>query len=77
MGVFTQPAMPGDLEQVSPFSWVRHKDSSQKIAGMRCDIFGEGQRSRNNVFVEKVDVVAFRIGWIVVEGEIACQHRIL
>lgn len=41
------------------------------------DIFGEGERCRNDIFVQQVDVVAFRVGWIVIEGEIAGEHGIL
>jgi hypothetical protein len=34
---------------------------------MWCNIFGEGEGSGNDVFVEEVDVIAFGIGWIIVE----------
>ena len=44
---------------------------------MRGDIFGEGQRSADDVFVEEVDVVAFGVRWVVIERKVACKHGIL
>jgi hypothetical protein len=31
-------------------------------------VFGKCKRSRDDIFVKEVDVVAFWVGWVVVEG---------
>lgn len=67
MGVFAQPAMPSNLEQVGTFPRVRDQYPSQQVSCMRCDVFGEGERGVDYVFVKKVDVIAFRVRWVVVE----------
>lgn len=77
MRVFAQPTVSCYFEQVCALSWIWDKDSSKEVSSMRCDIFGEGKRGRDNVFIQKVDVVSFRIGWIVVERQISCEHSIL
>jgi hypothetical protein len=50
---------------------------SEEITGHGRDIFGEGEGGGADVFIKKVDVVSFRIGWIIVKREIAGQHRVL
>jgi hypothetical protein len=77
MCIVAKPAMPGHFEQVCTLSWVRDKYPFEQITSVRCDVFGERERRGHNVLVQKVYVVAFGIGWIVVEGEIACQHGVL
>jgi hypothetical protein len=64
--------VPSNFEQVGTLAWVRNQYPAQKIPCMRSDIFGECERSRCNVFVEEVDVVAFRVRWVVIERKIAC-----
>jgi hypothetical protein len=64
--------VPGDFEQVCTFAWVREEYPPQKISGVRCDIFRECKRSRGNVFVQEIDVVSFRVRWIVIERQITC-----
>jgi hypothetical protein len=44
---------------------------------VRGDVFGEGERGGHDIFVEKVDVVAFGVGRVVVEWKISSQHGIL
>jgi hypothetical protein len=69
--------MPRDLEQISSFARVGNKNTLEQVSCMRCNIFGEGERGRDDVFVEQVDVVALWIGWVVIEGEVAGEHGIL
>jgi hypothetical protein len=75
--VFAEPAVPSNFEQVCTLTWVWNQYPAQKIPCMRSDIFGERERSRRNVFVEEVDVVAFRVRWVVIERKIARQHGVL
>jgi hypothetical protein len=77
VSIFAQPTMPGNFKEVSTFSRIWDQYPSEQIAGVRCDIFGECERSVDDVFVEQVDVVAFGVCGIVVKREIACQHGIL
>jgi hypothetical protein len=77
VGILAQPAVSSHLEQIRSLSWIGHQDAPKKISGMRRDIFWESQRCADNVFVQQVDVVAFWVGWIVVEWQVSCQHGIL
>lgn len=70
MGEIAQPAVSGNLEKIGPFPRVRHKYASEKIARVRGDVFGECERCGDDVLVEEVDVVTFRIRWIVIEGKV-------
>jgi len=65
--IVAQPAVPGNFEQVCAFPWVRDEYPPQKISGVRRDIFRECKWSRGNVFVQEIDVVSFRVRWIVIE----------
>jgi hypothetical protein len=66
-----------DFEEIGTFSRVWNKDPSQEITGVRGDVFGEGERSGDDVLIQKVDVVAIGVGRVVVEGQIAGEHGIL
>jgi hypothetical protein len=77
MSVVCQPAVTRDLEQIRTLSWVGHQYALEQISCVGCDVFGEGEWSGNNVLVEKVDVIALRVGWVVVEGQVTCQHGVL
>lgn len=69
--------MPGNLEKVGSFTWVGNKDALQKVAGVRSDVFGEGEGCGDNILVEKVDVVTFGVGWIIVKRKVSSQHSVL
>ena len=71
MVILAEPAVSGNLEEVGSFSWVRDQDPTKQISSMRCDIVGEGQGSCRDVFVQQVDIVAFGVGRIIVEGKIS------
>jgi hypothetical protein len=71
MVVFAEPAMPCHFKQVRALSRVRHKNPSEKISRVRSDVLGKCERSRGDVLVKQVDVVAFWIGGIVIEREIS------
>jgi hypothetical protein len=66
-----------DLKEIGTFSGVRNQNPSQEITGVRSDVFGEGQRRGDDVLVKEVDIVAVRVGWIVVERQIAREHGVL
>jgi hypothetical protein len=55
---------------------VGDKHHTEKISSLGGNVFWEGEGSANDVLVEKVDVVAIRIGRIVVKGEVAGEHGI-
>lgn len=69
--------MPGHFEEIGPLAWVGNKNPPEKVTSVRCYVFRKRKRSGDNVFIQKVDVVPFRIRWIVVEREITCQHSVL
>lgn len=77
VGVLAQPAVTSNLEQIRSLSWVRHQDTPEQVSGVRCDVFGESEGSRDDVLIKQIDVVAFGVRWIVVEGEVAGKHCIL
>jgi len=77
MGIFGEPAVTGDLEEICSFPWIWDQNTTKKVASMRSDIFGECERSRDNVLVEQVDVVSFRVGRIIIERKITSQHGVL
>ena len=77
VSVLAQPTMPGHLEQIGSLPWIGHEDSTQEVAGVRGHVFGKGEWSRDDVFIEEVDVVALRVGGIIVERQISSEHSIL
>ena len=77
MGIVAQPTVPSDLEEVRSLPWIRDQYTPQKVARVRCNIFWEGQWSRDNVFIQKIDIVALRIGRIIVKGKVTGKHGIL
>lgn len=40
-------------------------------------IFGKCQRSRDNVLVQKINVITIRVGGVIVKGEVSRKHRVL
>jgi hypothetical protein len=77
VGVLAQPAVTSNLKQIGTLSRVGDQDPAQEVASMRRDILGEGQGRRDNVLVQQVDVITFRVGRIVIEGQVSCKHGIL
>lgn len=77
MRVLAQPAVPGNFEKVGALTGIGDEDALQKIASMRGDVFGEGERGRDDILVEEVNVVAFGVGRIVVKRQVSGQHGIL
>jgi hypothetical protein len=69
--------MASNFEQVGTFPRVRNQYPSQKVTSVGCNIFGEGERGGNDVFVKEIDVVSIGVCGIVVEREIASQHSVL
>jgi hypothetical protein len=65
--VFVEPAVASHFEQVGAFSRVGNQNASQKVSSVWSYIFRECQGSCGDVFVQKVDVVAFGVCRIVVE----------
>lgn len=66
--ILAQPAVASDLEKIGPFAWIRDQNSPKKVSCVWRDIFREGQRRRGDVFIQQINVVAFRVGWVIVEG---------
>jgi hypothetical protein len=56
-----------NFEEVRALSRVRNKYAAEKVSGVGCDIFGECEWCRNYVFIKEVDIIAFGIGWVIVE----------
>lgn len=77
MRVFAEPAVTSHFKEVSTLSRIRDEDPPQEIARVRRNIFGEGQRRGNNVFVQQVDVITLWVRRIVVKRQIASKHGIL
>jgi hypothetical protein len=67
MGEIAEPAVTSNFEEIGSLPWIGNEDALQEVARMRCDILGEGEMRRYNVLVQEVDIVAFRVRWIVVE----------
>jgi hypothetical protein len=55
---------------------VRNEHHTEKISSIGRDVFREGERGADDVLVEKVDIVAIRIGRIVVERKVTSEHGI-
>lgn len=66
--IFVQPAVTGNLKQVGTLAWIWDQDAAQEISCMWSDVFRKRQGSGGDVLVEEVDVVAFRICWVIIEG---------
>lgn len=77
VGILAQPTVPGNLEEIGTFPGVGDKDSAEEVARMGGNVFGECERSVDDVLVQEVDVVALGVRRIIIEGKIACQHRVL
>lgn len=69
--------MPGNLEKICTFSWVGDENPAEEVSGVWCDVFWEGEGSGNDVFVQKIDVVALGVCWVVIEREVTGKHGIL
>lgn len=67
VAVLAKPTMPSDFEEVRSSTGIRHENPSQEIAGVRSDVLRERQWCRNDVFVQEVNVVAFRVRRVVIE----------
>jgi len=59
--------MSGYFEQIGPLTWVGDKNPPEKVTGVRSNVLGECEWSRDDVFIQKIDVVAFRIRRVIVE----------
>jgi hypothetical protein len=77
MCIICQPAVTSDFEQIGALARVGDEDPLQKVSCVRCDVFGESERGRDDVLVQEVDVVTLGICWVVVEGQVAGQHGVL
>lgn len=77
MCVFGQPAMSRDFEKIRSLSGIGHQNASEQIAGMGGDIFREGERGRNNVFVQQVDVITVWVRRVIVKGQVTGEHGVL
>lgn len=77
MRVVVEPAVTSNLEQVGTFTWVGNQYPSQDIPSVRGDVFGKGERSRDYVLVEQVDIIAFGISRVVVKWQVSSQHCVL
>lgn len=75
--ILTQPAVASDFEEVGTFARIGNQDSSQEVTGVRGDIFGESEGRSDDVLVKEVDIVAVRVGWVIIERQIACEHGVL
>ena len=77
VSIFTKPAVPRHFEQVCSLSRIRNQYPSQEVARVRSNVFWKGQWSRDDVFVQEINVVSFGICWIVIERQISSQHGVL
>jgi hypothetical protein len=68
MGVVAQPTVSSNLKQVCALSRVRDEYTLEQVAGVWRDVFGECEWGGYNIFIQKIDVIAFGIGRIIVEG---------
>jgi hypothetical protein len=67
MSVLTQPAVSCNLEEIRPLPWVGDEYPTEKISRVGGYIFGKRQGGRDNILVKQIDVVAFRVGWVIVK----------
>lgn len=77
MCVVVEPAVTSNLEQVGTFTWVGNQYPSQDIPSVWGDVFGKGERSRDYVLVEQVDIIAFGISRVVIKWQVSGQHCVL
>ena len=76
IGVRAEPFVRHDSLQVGAELRVRYEHLAEEVASLGGDVVWEGELGAQDILVEEVDVVSFRICGIVVEWEIAGQHRI-
>ena len=62
--------------QVRTAGGIGDEHDGQEIPGFIGDVVGEGKGSVDDVLVEQVDVVAVRVGRVVIEGEVASEHSV-
>jgi hypothetical protein len=69
--------MASHLKKVCPLSRTGNQDSAQQVSGVRCNIFGKGERSGNYILIKQVNVVSFRVRGVIIKWQVARQHGIL
>lgn len=69
--------MSHDPLHIASLCWVGDKHHSEEISCIMRDIVRKYKGGRQDIVVQLVDVVAVRVGWVIVERKIARQHRIL
>lgn len=72
-----EPAVARYLKQICTLPWVGYEYAFEKVSCVWCNIFGEREWCGYDVLVQKIDVVALGIRWVVVERKVAGQHGIL
>jgi len=76
VGVRTKPRVLHDEAEVGAALGIWLEHDGQQVTGFGGDVVGEGQRGVDDVLVEQVDVVAVRVGGVVIKGEIAGEHGV-
>ena len=70
-GVRAEPFVRHDRLQVGTELWVGYEHLAQEVASLGGDVVWEGELRAEDILVEEVDVVSFRIRRIVVEWQVA------
>lgn len=66
-----EPRMRHDVLDRTPVLGIGNKHALEQITGDRRDVLGDVELGSHDIAIEEVDVVAIRIRWVVIEGEIA------
>jgi hypothetical protein len=69
--------MSCNFEKICSFPWIWDQYSTKEISCVRGYIFGKCKRGGDDIFIEKINVVALRISWIIIEWEVTCKHSVL
>ena len=76
VAVGSEPAMVLDPLEAGAVDGVGLEHEGEELASVGGDVLGEGERGVDDVLVEEVNVVAVRVGGVVVKGKVAGEHGI-
>lgn len=75
-GVLAKPRVSSNVLDRAAVGWVGDEHLEEELSRLGGDPVGEGEGGVDDVLVEEVDIVAFRVGRIVVVGEVAGEHGV-
>jgi hypothetical protein len=62
--------------EASAASGIGYEHHAEDVSRFGRDVLWEGKRGVDDVFVEQINVIAVRVGGVVIEGEVASEHGV-